>query len=256
MSQITQIDHYAKTQFSCKMRNNVVAQHDVYTLGKGNKVVVIIQELPGIGQETLALADRFVEQGYTVVLPHLFGSIGKTTNANMFRVLCMRREFKLFAKNESSPIVDFLSGLCSHLKAKHQVKGVAVIGMCLTGNFAISLMANEDVLAGFASQPSMPFISQEALHMSADEVVAIKNNIDKVGAMHCGSFEQDVFCTHKKIESLDKTFNEGGKERIIFHQMPGKGHAVLTLDFVDEAGHPTRKTLDNIFKYFDTQLEE
>jgi hypothetical protein len=127
--------------------------------------------------------------------------------------------------------------------------------MCLTGNFAISLMANEDVLAGFASQPSMPFMSQEALQMSAGEVVAIKNNIDKVGAIHCGSFEQDVFCTHKKIEFLDKTFNEGGKERIIFHQMPGKGHAILTLDFVDEVGHPTRKTLDDIFQYFDTQLE-
>lgn len=257
MSKVTQIDRYTKTQFSCKMRNNVVAQHDVYSLGNGNKIVVIIQELPGIGQETLALADRFVEQGYRVVLPHLFGPLGHlATGGNLVRVLCMRREFKIFAKNESSPVVDFLSGLCSSLKAKHQVKGVAVIGMCLTGNFAISLMANEDVLAGFASQPSMAVLHQASLHMSLDDVVAIKNNIDKVGAMHCGSFEKDKLCSHKKIQLLDKTFNEGGKERIIFHQMPGKGHAVLTLDFVDEAGHPTRKTLDNIFHYFDTQLEE
>lgn len=255
MDNITQIEDFKKEFFSFKMRNGVLAKHDIYSLGTGEKIVIIIQELPGIGQETLALADRFVERGYRVFLPHLFGPIGKTaTNINLLRVLCMRREFKIFAKNESSPVVDFLSGLCTYLKIKHKVKGVAVIGMCLTGNFAISLMANEDVLAGFASQPSMAALSQESLHMSLEEIAKIKNNIDKVGAMHCGSFEQDKLCSHKKIQLLDKTFNEGGRERIIFHQLPGKGHAVLTLDFVDEEGHPTRETLEEVFNYFDRQL--
>ena len=150
--------------------------------------------------------------------------------------------------------MDFLSGLCSYLKAKYKVRGVAVIGMCVTGNFAISLMANEAVIAGFASQPSMAALCQESLHMSSDEISKVKNNIDKVGAMHCGSFEKDVFCSLKKIQLFDKTFNEGDKERIIFHQLPGKGHAILTLDFVDEEGHPTRKVLEDIFTYFDKQL--
>ena len=59
---------------------------------------MIIQELPGIGPETLRLADEFVAAGFTVVLPHLFGPLGKTDLAgNMLRVLCMRREFRLFA---------------------------------------------------------------------------------------------------------------------------------------------------------------
>lgn len=256
MDKITPIADYSKEEFSCKMSNNKVATHNIYTLGKGKKIVVIIQELPGIGQETLSLADKFVGEGYTVVLPHLFGPIGKTATArNLIQVLCMRREFKLFAKNESSPIVDFLSQLCSSLKAKYQVKGVAVIGMCLTGNFAISLMANEDVLAGFASQPSLPFLSQKSLHMGRDEIQNIKKNIDKVGAMHCGRFEKDKFCTHKKIALLDETFNEANRQRIVFHELPGKGHAILTLDFVDKKGHPTHNTLNDIFKYFDEQLE-
>lgn len=256
MTKTTQIEEFEKEEFSCTMRNGILAKHDIYSLGDGNKIVVIIQELPGIGQETLALADRFVQQGYRVFLPHLFGSIGKTaTTTNLLRVLCMRREFNIFAKNESSPIVDFLSGLCSQLKTKYKVKGVAVIGMCLTGNFAISLMANENVLAGFASQPSMAALSQKSLHMSADEIVQIKNNIDKVGAIHCGRFEKDKLCSYKKIQLLDKTFNEKGRERIIFHQLPGKGHAILTLDFVDKKGHPTHRTLETIFKYFDKQLK-
>jgi len=256
MPSITQIDHYKKEEFTFKLRNGYLATHDVYSQGTGSKIVVIIQELPGIGQETLALADKFVERDYTVVLPHLFGPIGKiATGRNLIEVLCMRRGFKIFAKNESSPVVDFLSGLCSSLKAKYQVKGVAVIGMCLTGNFAISLMANEDVLAGFASQPSLAILNQESLHMSADEIARIKKNIDQVGAMHCGRFEQDKLCTYKKTALLDRTFNEGGKERIIFHQLPGKGHAVLTLDFVDKAGHPTHQTLESVLEYFDEQLK-
>jgi len=232
MYNITQISEYNKEEFSFKMRNDIVANHDVYSIGDGDKVVVIIQELPGIGQETLALADKFVAKGYRVVMPHLFGPLGKTaTGGNLFRVMCMRKEFKLFAKNETSPIVDFLSGLCSSLKERHKVKGVAVIGMCLTGNFAISLMANDDVLAGFASQPSMAIMKQDSLHMSENDITRIT-----------------------KIDLLKSTFNHDDQERIIFHTLPGDGHSILTLDFVDKKGHPTHQTLETVFGYFDEQL--
>lgn len=255
MDNITQLTDYQKTSFSYKMRNGLEATHDIYTLGTGKKVLVLIQELPGIGQETLSLADRFVANGFTVVLPHLFGPLGRTAAVgNMVRVMCMKKEFKLFAKNESSPIVDYLAGLCSHLKEKHQVKGVAVIGMCLTGNFAISLMASEAVLAGFASQPSMPILSQAALHMSTPEITTIKQKLDKVGPMHCGRFEKDILCTAKKITLLDQTFNTAENKRIIFHEMPGRGHSILTLDFVDKEGHPTLNAFNDVLGYFNEQL--
>jgi len=53
---------------------------------------------------------------------------------NLIRVLCMRKEFKIFAKNESSPVIDYLASLCKLMKERYQVNGVAVIGMCLTGS--------------------------------------------------------------------------------------------------------------------------
>ena len=136
-----------------------------------------------MAKETLTLADRFVENGYRVVLPHLFGPIGRTRAiGNFIQVFCMRREFKLFAKNQSSPIVDWLKALCTQLKANHDVPGVAVIGMCLTGNFAISLMAEDAVLAGFASQPSLPLGSQKGLHLSDSDVQSIRKKLDAVGS--------------------------------------------------------------------------
>jgi len=250
------IDTYAKESLSFPMRNGHTATHDVYTRGSGSKVLILIQELPGIGQETLALADRFVARDYTVVLPHLFGPLGKTSLVgNTIRVFCMRRAFKLFARTESSPIVDFLSGLCSGMKERYGVQGVAVIGMCLTGNFAISLMANKDVLAGFASQPAMPLLQQGALHMSEDTIEAASKNLDQVGPMHCGRFRKDPLCTAAKFHALDQTFNRDGRERIVFHELPGRGHSILTLDFVDQEGHPTFQALQEVMGYFDGQLD-
>ncbi len=254
--EITQISAYRKETFTQVTRKGDAITHDVFTRGAGKKVLVLIQELPGIGQETLSLADRFVAEGYTVVLPHLFGPIGKTTPvANLVRVLCLRKEFSIFAKNASSPVVDYLSGLCTMLKDRHQVPGVAVIGMCLTGNFAISLMATEAVLAGFASQPSLPLFNQSGLHMSPAEIGLVSKKLDQVGPMHCGRFEGDKTCTGTKFAALRRAFNEQGRERIIFHELPGKGHSILTLDFVDQEGHPTREVLEEVIAYFDDQLK-
>jgi len=255
MKTITQISAYKKDAFSAQTKTGHTITHDVYTLGKSKKIVVLIQELPGIGQETLALADLFVKNDYTVVLPHLFGPIGKTQSVkNLFQVFCMRKEFKLFATNQSSPIVDYLSQLCSQKKEEHHVKGVAVIGMCLTGNFAISLMASDSVLAGFSSQPSLPLTKQSALHISKQDITTIKEKLDTVGAMHCGRFESDKICSAKKFDVINKTFNTDNKKRIILHQLPGKGHSILTLDFVNDNGHPTKQVFDTVLDYFDEQL--
>ncbi|WP_299683545.1 dienelactone hydrolase family protein [uncultured Dokdonia sp.] len=254
MSSITQIDAYQKESFTSRLRNGKVVTNTIYTQGSGSKVVIIIQELPGIGQETLALSDRFVNEGYTVVLPHLFGKIGKTaTFANFGKVLfCMRRQFSALARNHSSPIVDFLSDLCTYTKEKHQVQGVAVIGMCLTGNFAISLMANQAVLAGFASQPSLPF-KRRGIHMSPEEITQVKNRLDDIGPMHCARFKEDGMCPASRFDLYKKTFNTD-RERIILHELPGDGHAILTLDFVDEEGHATKDALNDVITYFDSQL--
>lgn len=251
----TPISEYNKKSFAAIVSNKHEITHDVYTRGTGKKVVVIIQELPGIGQETLALADKFVKEKYKVILPHLFGVIGKTQAiTNLYKVFCMRKEFKLFAKNQSSPIVDWLKALCKKVKEEEQVKGVATIGMCLTGNFAISLMADESVIASFASQPSLPLLGNKALHMSEEEVEKIKTRLDDLPPMYCGRFEKDWICKAQKFDAINQIFNTDKKERIKLHTLPGKAHSILTLDFVDEEGHPTQKALKEIIEYFDKAL--
>ena len=249
------LNGYTKTEFGARTSAGHGIVHDVYTRGSG-PVVLVIQELPGIGPSTLTLAERLVESGFTVVLPHLFGPIGKISLVgNLARVFCMRREFRLFEKNASSPIVDWLRRLCQHTRAEHQVSGVGVIGMCLTGNFAISLMADDSVLAGVASQPSMPVIvDPHSLHMSPQEVSHARSKLDQVGPMLAYRFAEDKICKAEKFSAIDKTFNDD-KQRIKLTTIPGPGHSVLTLDFVAGDGSPTQQALDEIVGYFGTRLE-
>ncbi len=229
--------------------------HDVYRRGSGAPVV-IIQELPGIGPETLRLADEFVARGFEVILPHLFGPLEKISmGGNLVRVFCMRKEFSLFESKRSSPIVDWLKALCQQVKAQGQHKGVGVIGMCLTGNFAISLMGDDSVLAAVSSQPSMPLMKSTELHMSADDIDNIRQHIDSTAPMHAYRFAGDPLCNAQKFQTIDKAFNDEGATRVVTHTLPGKGHSVLTIDFVDEQGHPTREALNEILAYFAAQLQ-
>ena len=255
----TQIDQFEKSHFSARTQEGHSISHDVYTRGQGPSVV-IIQELPGIGQSTLRLADKLIDANFKVVMPHLLGPIGKTqTGRNLLRVFCLRKEFSLFEKNKSSPIVDWLKALCRSIRNENATQnpsgphGVGVIGMCLTGNFAISLMADDSVLAAVSSQPSMPFNDPSALHMSDTDIAEIKSNIDNNEPIKVYRFEGDWMCKASKFERLNKTFNEE-KVRLQFHTLPGKHHSVLTEDFVDQAGHPTHNALLEVIEYFGRSL--
>lgn len=250
----TPIDQYARWEFSAPIAGGHSVTHDIYSRGDGAPVV-LIQELPGIGAETLHLADRLTDAGFEVVLPHLFGPIGRTSlGSNLVRVFCMRREFSLFSKDRSSPIVDWLKALCAEIRESRGARGVGVIGMCLTGNFAISLIGDHSVLAAVASQPSMPIHKQDSLHMSQAEISTVRQALDEKGAMLGFRFEGDKACSAKKFDCIHTTFNEQGKERITLETLPGKGHSVLTLDFVDEAGHPTAEALNSVIDYFVERL--
>ena len=251
----TQIDAYEKSRFEASTSEGRSISHDIYRRGSGAPVI-LIQELPGIGQQTLALADELVDAGFEVVMPHLFGPLGKTSiGGNLVRVMCMRKEFRLFSSNRSSPIADWLRLLCRQIKDERGVQGVGVIGMCLTGNFAITLIGDDSVLAAVASQPAMPFHKQSELHMSPEEIQTSRDALDSKGPMRVLRFEGDPMCTSEKSECIHRAFNDDGNTRVQEITLPGKGHSVLTLDFVDEAGHPTREALDNVVNYFQHQLQ-
>ncbi len=255
MSAPTQIDAYERFEFTAPLSQGGDYTAPVYRRGTG-PVVMVMQELPGIGQEALAFADRLEAEGYTVALPHWFGPIGRTSMlGNTVRLLCMRRLFALFAKDHSSPVVGWLMALARRLRDDSGRSGIGVVGMCLSGNFALSLLADDSVLAAVASQPSMPIAAQDALHMSDADVAVIKERLDGIGPAQAYRFTEDPLCRAAKFDALNAAFNGDGTERVTLTALPGPGHSVFTGHFVDEAGHPTHKALQSVLTYFETRLK-
>ena len=251
----TQISNYSRTRFEAQTSSGDTISHDIYRRGAGAPIV-LLQELPGIGQETLSLADELVNAGFEVVMPHLFGPLGKTSIAgNLARVMCLRKEFHLMSSDRSSPITDWIRLLCRNVRDELGIDGVGVIGMCLTGNFAITLIGDDSVLAAVASQPAMPFFKQGELHMSPADISQSRQALDTKGPMRVLRFENDPLCTAKKSECIHRTFNDDGANRVQEITLPGRGHSVLTLDFIDEAGQPTREALNHVIDYFTQQLK-
>src|SRR5262245_8043529 len=86
----------------------------VYVAGKG-PAVIVMTEMPGISPHVARFA-RFVrDAGFTVWMPHLYGADGRLPSIPRALVTmiggCISREFRAFAANESSPVVQWLRAL-------------------------------------------------------------------------------------------------------------------------------------------------
>jgi len=78
--------------------------HPVYFRGAGPGVL-LMHELPGMVPQCVELATFIARQGFTVFMPLLFGEPGAPpATARLALHVCISREFRCFAHNESSPI--------------------------------------------------------------------------------------------------------------------------------------------------------
>lgn len=243
------------------------ATRTVYRKGNGPGVV-IMHEIPGITPEVQRFAERVADAGFTVFMPHLFGTPGKkfsnTYAIGQMARACISREFSVLASRRSSPICDWLRALCRHVHAELGGKGVGALGMCLTGNFALALMADECVMAPVLSQPSLPFpLGKErrgALHLADDDLcVAKRRAAAGVGVLGL-RFSGDPLCPQERFDRLRTEFGDAF-ESIVIDSSPGNpyghprtAHSVLTKDLIDSDGQPTRAALERVLAFFSERL--
>lgn len=138
----------------------LVPTHPTYRKGTG-PAVVVIAEIPGLTPEVVRFADEVVGQGFTVVLPHLFGDVPSASGAGAavrtLAKVCVTREFTTLRVGETSPVATWLRSLARSLHAELGGPGVGAVGMCFTGGFALAMMVDEAVAAPVVAQPSLPF---------------------------------------------------------------------------------------------------
>ena len=242
-------------------------ERTVYRKGDG-PAVIVMHEVPGISIEVIRFAREVAGAGFTVFMPHLFGVVGTPTNeVNRVRELaklCISREWHVLAENRSSPIADWLRALAAHVHEEIGGAGVGAVGMCVTGNFALTMTLDQWVVAPVLAHPSFPLPltrrKAAALHVTPETLQNARRRIKEEGLKVLGvRFTSDVlFCRRARFETLRRELGSGFEEI----QVPGRSakphleppHSVLTIGWVDREGEPTREAVDRVIGYLKEQL--
>ncbi|MGZ4494862.1 MAG: dienelactone hydrolase family protein [Nocardioides sp.] len=240
--------------------------HEVFRAGSG-PAVVVVHELPGIHPGVVEFARRLVDAGYTVYLPTLFGRPGEplaagATVRSVLRV-CVAREFTILA-DRTSPVTHWLRALAAHAHTECGGPGVGAIGMCFTGGFALAMALEPAVLAPVLSQPGLPAPlgarRRAALGLDAGDLARVQERTQHGLCVLGLRFSQDQGCPADRFETLRRTLGDAF-EGIEIDSSPGnpfgistRAHAVLTVDLVDQPGHPTRAALDRVMAFLAERL--
>jgi dienelactone hydrolase len=254
------LDDFAIFPFSDGKR-----MHDVYRKGSG-PAVIVIHEMPNITPECARFARRVVDAGFTVFMPSLFGTPGEEAKSIDFSLgfvkLCVGSEFSLLAKNHASPVTDWLRALARTAFAEIGGRGVGAIGMCITGNFALTMALDRHLMAPVLCQPALPLPIlgfKDELHASPEALATIQRRHGDDGLTVIGlRFEGDTKCPKARFDRLEEKLGEAFER----HDLPDSAartgdkhpHSVLTRELIDEAGQPTRAALDRVLAFFAERL--
>lgn len=236
----------------------------VYVSGSG-PAVIVMSEMPGISPYVARFARWVRDAGLTVYMPSLFGDDGILPGNGKALVTlaraCISKEFRAFASNASSPVTQWLRALAAEAHKQCGGKGVGAIGMCFTGNFALSMMLEKAVVAPVLSQPSLPMHNSAGLAIDPAELAAVKARMEAEDlTVLAYRFEGDSYCKAERFAA----YSESLGDRFIGKVLPDSAanpdaplktpHSVVTLHLIDEAGQPTVQARDEILAFFRVRL--
>ena len=238
--------------------------HSVFSSGEGPGII-LMHELPGMTEEFWRLAN-WLSEHFTVWAPDLFGASDEPTPADpnkLFFKACISREIHLFAKNDPGPISQWLRALSQDLHVRTGGPGIGAIGMCMTGNFALSLALDPWVVAPVCSQPALPAKTpfgrnERRLQMTPDEQRILKDRDVDVMALR---FEGDQLCRAARFEVIRELV---GDDRLNAHVIADEHrspdgplkfpHSVLTADLVDADESVTKQKLCEVIEFLGKRL--
>jgi dienelactone hydrolase len=240
--------------------------YEVFRGGRG-PAVLVLHEIPGLHPGVIDFARRLIATGYTVYLPSLFGRPASPANGRevlrSIVQICVAREFTKLA-DRTSPVVGWLRALAASAFRECGGPGVGVVGMCLTGGFALATALEPSVVAAVMSQPVLPAPigkrGRAALGLNAEDRSTITTRANDGLRVLGLRFTNDRGCPPERFETLRATLGTSF-EGIEIDSAPGNAagiepsaHSVLTVSLVDEPGHPTRLALDRVLTFLTEQL--
>jgi dienelactone hydrolase len=244
----------------------------VYLAGNG-PAVIVMTEMPGISPHVARFSRWVRDAGFTVYMPSLFGVDGAVPQAEegvaIFKRACVSAEFRALAANETSPVTLWLRALARLAHEACGGPGVGAIGMCFTGNFALTMMLESSVLAPVVCQPSLPLNDPAGLEISPDDLRAVRQRLDRDDlSVMAYRFAGDRFCKVERFAAYTAALGDRFVTRVLpdsaakqeglapfFQQIVASPHSVVTAHLIDEAGQPTIAARDEILAFFAKRLK-
>jgi len=232
---------------------------------------MVMTEMPGISPHVARFSRWVRDAGFTVYMPSLFGRDGAVPDveegAITFRRACVSAEFRAFAANESSPVTIWLRSLARLAHEQCGGPGVGAIGMCFTGNFALTMMLEPAMLAPVLSQPSLPLDDPAGLEIAPAELAAVRERLERDDlTVMAYRFKGDRFCKAQRFAAYSQALGERFIPRVLpdsaanpdtpafFEHVVASPHSVVTAHLIDEAGQPTIAARDEILSFFADRL--
>lgn len=242
----------------------------VYVAGTG-PAVVLMPEMPGISPDVLRLARWVRDAGFTVYVPSLFGTDGAYPTmeggTEVVRRACVSSEFRAFAGGGTSPVTTWLRGLARLAHDESGGSGVGAIGLCFTGNFALTMALEPTVIAPVVNHPSLPLDDPAGLELDDADAQALRERIDRDQlTVLAYRFDNDKWCTGQRFAAYRALLGDAFDGRVLpgtvantdpppfFRHAVGTPHSVVTAHLVDETGHPTLRARDEILRFLVDRL--
>ncbi|MEU9456251.1 dienelactone hydrolase family protein [Streptomyces sp. NPDC048277] len=242
----------------------------VHVAGAG-PAVIVMPEMPGISPDVARFARWVRDAGFTVYMPSLFGTDGAFPTASygmsVMKRACVSQEFRVFAGGGTSPVVDWLRALARQAHDECGGPGAGVVGMCFTGNFALTMTLEPSVIAPVVNHPSLPLDDPAGLELSPADAAAIQERFERDDLRALGyRFDNDRWCTGQRFAAYAALLGRRFDGRVVsgaaantapppfFRDIVGTPHSVVTAHLVDEEGHPTIRARDEIITFLQSRL--
>ena len=251
--------------------------HTVYGRGTGC-AVLLMHELPGLNRACIDYANELA-QTFAVYMPLLFGKPYDNNGLKFLPHICISKEFAALSNGGGGTLVGWLRALGRKALQDCGGPGIGAIGMCLTGNFAIALMADEAVLAPVASQPALPITAalpmlrtvmpgaRAALGVTPEQLAAAMQRAAQGVPLMCLRFSNDRISPAERFDVLRATFGTAFRP-FLRHSSEGidsspdnpyglkeNAHSVLTGECEgDMPDNPVRQARDAVREFLKERL--
>ena len=242
----------------------------VHVAGNG-PAVIVMTEIPGISPQVARFARWVRDAAFTVYMPSLFGRDGAVLQAEegmaILQRACVSAEFRALVGGASSPVTLWLRALARLAHRECGGPGVGAIGMCFTGNFALTMMLEPAMLAPVLSQPSLPLKEPAGLEIAPDEIKAVRERLERDDlTVLAYRFAGDKICRAERFAAYAAALGERFVARTLpdsaantdvapfFAQRVPFPLSVVTQHLIDEAGQPTIAARDEILAFFARRL--